>query len=175
MLGRFKNNIEAFINSEKDTPFLVALICGLTPMLFYYSNNYWAVNSWSHVLFFSVCFLGASFLLYLSLYIGFRANDNLKVYTKQVLFLLLLCFVFVFLIHTFFLTPKKRITLFIGLVVLGFLLRSKPRIYYKKIISEIQFTISYLRWQDPLRCFFIKMFSSQRFFLNYPLLSGQNF
>lgn len=134
MLGRFKNKIEAFINSEKDTPLLVAFICGLTPMLFYYSNNYWAVNSWSHVLFFSVCFMGASFLIYLPLYVGFRANDSLKVYTKQVLFLLLLCFVFVFLIHTFFLTPKKRIALFIGLVVLGFLLRSKPRKHYKKII-----------------------------------------
>lgn len=47
---------------------------------------------------------------------------------------MLFCFMFVFLMHTYFFSPKKRIVLFIGLVVLGYLLWSKPRNNYKKLI-----------------------------------------
>lgn len=134
MLERFKKKIQSFITSKKDAPFLAALICGLTPMLFYYSNNYWAVNSWSHVLFFSTCFIGVSFLVYLPLYFGFKSSKKLKVYTSYLLFVLLFCFGFIFLSHTYFLSPNKRILLLVGLIALAVFLRARPREHYKKII-----------------------------------------
>jgi len=147
MMNRLKKQIDTFINSEKDTPYLAALISGLTPMLFYYANNYWAVNSWSHLLFFSFVFIGISFLIYTLLYLVFRKKQKLKKNVKYLLLIVLLVAVYIFLSHTFFVSPLKRIALITGLIVLGFMFWKTPRKNYKKVIIFLFFfsSLSFFR------------------------------
>ncbi|WP_299118700.1 sulfatase-like hydrolase/transferase [uncultured Winogradskyella sp.] len=147
MVNRLKKQIDNFINSENHAPYLAALISGLTPMLFYYANNYWAVNSWSHLLFFSLVFIGSSFLIYTLLYLVFAKNQKFKKNTKYLLLIVLLCAVFVFLSHTFFVSPLKRIVLITGLVVLGLFFWKRPKKNYKKVIIFLFFfsSLSFFR------------------------------
>lgn len=139
MLGKIKKHIQIFINSKKDTPVLVAIICALTPLLFYYSNNYWAVNSWPHLLFFSLCFFVPVILLFLGLYYGFKSINSIRQYTDYLLMSLILIFLFVFLRYTFFNSPKRTIVLAIGIFILGFLFWKKPKLNYKKLIVFLVF------------------------------------
>ena len=139
MINQIKKRLDTFINSENDTPYLAALISGLTPMLFYYANNYWAVNSWPHLLFFSVVFLGSSLLIYGSLYFGLKSNQNFHKYIPYVLLILLLCAAYVFLSHTYFGSPLRKIALGLGLFILAYLFRKNPRDSYKKIIIFLIF------------------------------------
>ena len=147
MLGKIKKRLDNFVKSEKDTPYLAALISGLTPMLFYYANNYWAVNSWPHLLFFSLVFLGSSFLIYLLLYFGFKSISRLRGHIKHLLLIILLCAVFVFLSHTFFVSPLRKIALIVGLIILAFLFWKQPRKNYKKVIIFLIFfsSLSFFR------------------------------
>jgi hypothetical protein len=134
MLNKFKDKIDNHIKSNKDTPFLAAFICALTPLLFYYSNNYWAVNSWSHLLYFTSLCLGTFFVIFSLVYYGFRASTKLKKYTSHVLFFLVVSILVTFLWHTFFVTITRRIVLFVLLTGVYFLISFKPREFYKKII-----------------------------------------
>ena len=113
---------------------MAGFISGITPLLFYYSNNYWAVNSWQHVLLFSSICLGVFFIVFSALYYGFRAFSQLRKYTSHALFFLLLIIVIVFISHTFFFTFKRRLVLLIALIGGYFLFSFKPREFYKKII-----------------------------------------
>ncbi|EDP71777.1 hypothetical protein FBALC1_04797 [Flavobacteriales bacterium ALC-1] len=147
MIDRFKKRLNAFVNSEKDTPYLAALISGLTPMLFYYANNYWAANSWSHLVFFSLVFLGSSFLIYSLLYLGFKTNRKFQNNIKHLLLIVLLCAVYIFLSHTFFVSPLRKIALIVGLIILVFLFWKQPRKNYKKITIFLVFfsSLSFFR------------------------------
>lgn len=129
-----KKRITDFINNEKDTPWLAAFVSGFTPMIFLYSNNYWAINSLGHLLYFVSTFIGVSVVIYLALYYGFRAFGANKIQRARVLLILLLCFLFAFLLHSFFLSPKRGTALFLGIGFLGYLFWSNPRTNYKKLI-----------------------------------------
>lgn len=134
MLNKFKNKIDNYIKSKEDSPFLAAFICGLTPLLFYYSNNYWAVNSLSHLLYFLSVFLGVFLISFSLFYYGFRGSDRLRKYKSHVLFFLVLSALVIFLSHTFFITLKRRFILGVVLIALYFLFSFKPREFYKKLI-----------------------------------------
>ena len=139
MAFSFKKRITNFIENEKDVPFLAAFITGFTPLIFFYSNNYWAANSFGHVVFFVIRFLGLSFAIYLSVYYVVKAigaSSKQRAYT--LLILLLIC-LFAFLLHSFFLSPKRGFALFIGIIFLGYLLWSDPRRNYKKLIIFLFF------------------------------------
>lgn len=131
---KFKAKIEKYIKAKEDSPFLAAFICGVTPLLFYYSNNYWAVNSWSHLAVFSSVCLGVSFVIFTLFYFGFKTNKRLSQYTDHVIFFLVLAAILVFLSHTFFVTFKRRLVLVAVLVGFYFLVPFKPREFYKKLI-----------------------------------------
>ncbi|WP_411893734.1 sulfatase-like hydrolase/transferase [Winogradskyella sp. A2] len=134
MISKLRNKIDVFINSKKDYPLITFLIVGLTPVLFYGSNNYWAVNSWSHLLFF-VSILCAMVLIPFLIWIFICKKTNfIKNNGHKVLFWFVLLAVLFFLTHTYFLSTLKRIFLFGFVVALGFLLPFDARKHYKKII-----------------------------------------
>lgn len=147
MIYQIKKRIDTFINSEKDIPYRSALISGLTPMLFYYANNYWAVNSWSQLLFFSGVLVGSSVILYTFLYWSFKTSKKYQIYIPHLLLVLLLGAVYIFLSHTFFGSPLRKVVLILGLSFLGYLFWKKPRANYKKIVILLIFfsSLSFFR------------------------------
>jgi hypothetical protein len=52
-----KNPLQKYLSSNKSYPILYAIAAGLYPILFYFTNNYTIVNTWSHVGYFLVMFL----------------------------------------------------------------------------------------------------------------------
>ncbi|WP_299128918.1 hypothetical protein [uncultured Winogradskyella sp.] len=129
-----KKRITNFINGEKETPLLAAFISGFMPMIFLYSNNYWAINSFGHLLVFILSFFGISFAIYLSVFYTMKALGKSKERLAQALLLMLLGFLFLFLLHSFFLSPKRGIALVVVTVFFGYLVWSEPRQNYKKLI-----------------------------------------
>jgi len=131
---KLKRYITAFIESKTDTPLIAGLIVGLTPLLFYYSNNYWQANSWEHLLFFSLTVVGSFCGVFVLLYFIFNKVEKLRPYTKHILFWLTLLSVVVFLSHIFFFSIKRKIALLALLAVLAFILPFRPRQHYKKLL-----------------------------------------
>ncbi len=78
--------------------FIAALAAGLYPLLFYVSNNYTLVNSWSHVAYFISVFLGAPVVIFSVLKV-ISSSTLLQKFEKFVLPFLNL-FVFLFFIKT---------------------------------------------------------------------------
>lgn len=61
-MNKQKHNI---IQSTKVSPWLVGVAAGLYPVLFYYTNNYSLIDSWSHLLYFATVFLLTPALLFI--------------------------------------------------------------------------------------------------------------
>ncbi len=53
-----------FLNDNKAYPLLTAIAAGLYPLLFYYTNNFKMINSWSHLGFFASVFLLAPLVIF---------------------------------------------------------------------------------------------------------------
>ena len=134
MISKLKKHIIDFIDNKKDAPFFAGLVLGLTPLLFYYSNNYWQVNSWQHVVFFFLTVVGFFCILFLMVYYVFNKFDKLRPYRKHALFWLTLIIVCLFLTHTFVITLKRKIALLVLLVILGYIMPFEPRKHYKKLL-----------------------------------------
>lgn len=49
--------LSAFLTNDKHYPILYGLAAGLYPTLFYFTNNYTLINTWSHVAYFSFVFI----------------------------------------------------------------------------------------------------------------------
>jgi len=133
-LNNLKQKILAFIDSEHESPILVFITIGITPILFYVANNYWALNSMSHLLFFLACLTVFLVGLYVVYYLCFKTNKKLHKHEGHALFWFLVIGVIFFLTHTYFNSTLKRIFLLLALVVLWKLIPFKPRKLYKKII-----------------------------------------
>ncbi len=65
-------------------PALTAILSGLYPALFYYSNNYHIVNSWEHVRYFAFVFLAIPIVVFIFFYLIF-STKNIQNYKKYVL------------------------------------------------------------------------------------------
>ncbi|MCA0132862.1 alkaline phosphatase family protein [Winogradskyella alexanderae] len=133
-MSSLRDKIQDFISSEKEAPLLTFLAIAITPVLFYVSNNYWAVNSLSHLLFFSAFIFGFVLLLYGIYFFVFRRIGRFKSKQKHVLFWLITLAVIIFLSQTYFNSTLKRIALLVGMAVIGFVLPFNPRKHYKKMV-----------------------------------------
>ena len=126
--------IQNFINSTKEAPLLSFLAIAITPVLFYASNNYWALNSFSHLLFFLGAILVFVFGSYSVYYVLLERNQKLHTKRKHVIFWVVTLAVLLFLTHTYFNSTLKRIALIIAVGVAGFALPFDPRKHYKKMV-----------------------------------------
>lgn len=74
-----------FLN-RKNGVFWVALICGIYPMLFYVSNNFYAVNSWQHIGYFLLFFVGSSLICFALVELIFSVKKDWRTYRPHALF-----------------------------------------------------------------------------------------
>jgi hypothetical protein len=56
-----------FLKSDKEVPVLAAVAAGLYPVFFYFSNNYTLVNTWDHVGYFALMFIGIPVVIFVIL------------------------------------------------------------------------------------------------------------
>ncbi len=75
-----------FFNKKKGL-FWIAFICGFYPLVFYVSNNFYAVNSWGHLGYFILFFIGLSMAAFVLLELFFGAFKNLRKFRPQALFI----------------------------------------------------------------------------------------
>jgi hypothetical protein len=135
MLKKVREKLIAFVESNKDVPFLVGLISGLYPFLFFYSNNYPSVNSWYHVVVFLLIYVGIPLSITLILYYIFGKIEKLSAYRKHLLFVLLIFLTSLFMSQAVYMTLKKKILL--GILILACIISKKMFWHYKKLIVLI--------------------------------------
>lgn len=125
-----KNKFKRYFNFKN--PIILGVYTGLYPLLFYVSNNFYAVNSWSHFVYFTGFFIGIPVLLFSFIYYLSQNISFIRRYYLQILFAcILLCLVFFLSFAATLLIKKKLLAIaFIGSILLA----TKLGHTYKKII-----------------------------------------
>ncbi|MEM7185192.1 MAG: hypothetical protein AAF466_00930 [Bacteroidota bacterium] len=67
-----------FVTNPTQYPTLIALATGLYPVLFYYTRNFPLINTWKHLGFFMVLFLGVPLVLFWAVRLTLRGEANAK-------------------------------------------------------------------------------------------------
>ena len=131
MFKKVQNKISAFLKSEKDYVILTAIAAGLYPMIYYFSRQYNLVNSWSHLLFFTVVFLvfPVCVFWFLNKLASLAVFKNWKIY---ILPFLNLFFFLVFIQYCISATFGKKRILLVFVLALGLAYVFKN--IFKKII-----------------------------------------
>uniref|UniRef100_UPI0025FC8DF1 hypothetical protein n=1 Tax=uncultured Flavobacterium sp. TaxID=165435 RepID=UPI0025FC8DF1 len=111
MFEKLRNRLTAFFDNPKDVPLLAGFICGLYPFLFFYSNNYTSVNSWSHAGFFFLVSVIICTIATVIFYYLFALHPKLRQYGKHLLFVLPVMIMASMLSYAMFFTFKKKILL----------------------------------------------------------------
>jgi hypothetical protein len=137
MKFKIKERFNSFINNSKDYPLLVGFVSGFYPMVFLCSNNYEAINSFSHLLFFIFIFLFVPVIGTFFLYKIFNYFPRLKPFKKHLLFIIIIEVTSLFLSQVYYLTIKKKLLLL--LLIIAVFLSFKLYNSYKKIIVFIFF------------------------------------
>ncbi|PKA83615.1 hypothetical protein ATE92_1775 [Ulvibacter sp. MAR_2010_11] len=131
VVSKWRHSFTNFLNNTRPYPILAAVGAGLYPYLFYFSNNFELVNSWSHVGYFTLIFLLVPAISFFAASRIF-ATSALKKWQTKVLTCLNFFFFLFFLKLAFIGEFKNGITLLVAFVaVVLALLFSK---YYKRII-----------------------------------------
>ncbi|MBV1923316.1 MAG: hypothetical protein KUG68_04720, partial [Flavobacteriaceae bacterium] len=71
MLGSLKKKLADYYTKESDNPLFLGLVCGFYPLVFYFSNNFFGINSFKHVLYFGSLFIAIPILYFLLLSLFF--------------------------------------------------------------------------------------------------------
>jgi uncharacterized membrane protein len=74
-------------------PLLTGLICGFYPLVFYFSNNFSAINSWEHLGFFLLFFIGIPIVVFTLASLAFKYSETLSKYKTHILFVLIIIIV----------------------------------------------------------------------------------
>ena len=135
MLNKIKQKIGAFLGSDKDVPAVTGLIAGLYPFLFYYSNNYPAVDSSGHFIMFIFFSIVVPIAVTLTGYSIFSLLPKLRPYRSHLLFVLLITITSSLLITAVTLVFKKKLLVLI--CVLAGLVSFKLYKYYKHLLLII--------------------------------------
>lgn len=132
MKFNLRERLNDFLNKTKDYPLLVGFISGFYPMVFFYSNNYESINSWSHFVFFCFIFL---FVPAIGTYFFYKIFDyfpKLNSYKKHLLFVVIIEVTAIFLSQVYYLTIKKKLLLLV--LIVAIFLSLKLYESYKKIV-----------------------------------------
>ncbi len=137
MLKRIKQKLSKYYAKETDNPFFLGLICGFYPFIFYYSNNFFAINSWGHLFYFLSFFIGIPILLFTALHFLFKKFELLNKYRKHILFAMLILCTSVFV--TFASTLLIKIKVLLVVLVISILASIKLYKEYRKVVILIVF------------------------------------
>ncbi len=119
-------------NHRDLNPVLTGLICGFYPMVFYCSNNFWAVNSWNHFWFFLLSFIGISIAIFLAVSVVFKLSSKIARYRSHILFVTIIMTVGTLLSWAMYLDFKKKMLL--ALLIVSVLVALKLHSHYKKLL-----------------------------------------
>ncbi len=130
-------SLNTLLYKHSKNPILLGLVCGLYPMLFYYSNNYSSINSGEHLRYFSMVFLGIPLVIFAAVYFFFKLFPKYAKYEDQVRFVLIIMVTACLMSQAIKLKMMKKILVVIlGIVVLlSFRLASE----YRKVLVLIGF------------------------------------
>ncbi len=120
---------------ENFNPLLTGLICGFYPLVFYFSNNFSAINSWEHLGFFLLFFIGIPIAVFSIASLIFKFSDALSKYKPHVLFVLIIMTVATLMSQAMYLTIKKKLLL--GLLIVSVLAAWKLHAHFKKLLVII--------------------------------------
>lgn len=121
--GDYKGNLN---------PLIVGLICGFYPLVFYCSNNFWAVNSWNHLWFFLLFFIGIPVSVFTFLSLLFKLSHKILRYKPQIIFVTIVMTVGVLMSWAMFLDMKKKMLL--ALLIVSIIAAWKLHSHYKKLL-----------------------------------------
>ncbi|MEM0519336.1 sulfatase-like hydrolase/transferase [Aequorivita flava] len=116
-------------------PLLTGLICGFYPIVFYFSNNYSAINSWEHFGFFVLFFIGIPIVIFSIAFLVFKYSETFSKYKAQILFVLIIMTVATLMSQAMYLTLKKKMLL--GLLIVSALAAYKFYAHFKKLLVII--------------------------------------
>lgn len=119
----------------KFNPVLTGVICGSYPLVFYYSNNFSAINTWEHFGFFTLFFVGIPIVVFTVAQFVFKYSETLSRYKSHILFVLIIMVVATLMSQAMYLTIKKKMLL--GLLIISVLAAWKLHGHYKKLLIII--------------------------------------
>lgn len=111
--------IQSFISNNKQYPVIAAISAGLYPILFYFTNNYTIVNTWSHVGFFILSFLIIPIIVFLFLNYIFKVPALKKYHKYAIPFLNIFAFLF-FMMLCYYAGIKYKIAALCFLIAIVF-------------------------------------------------------
>ncbi len=120
---------------EKFNPLLTGLICGFYPLVFYFSNNYSAINSWEHLGFFLLFFIGIPIVIFSIASLAFKYSETLSKYKTHILFVLIIMVVATLMSQAMYLTLKKKMLL--GLLIVTVVAAWKLHAHFRKLLVII--------------------------------------
>lgn len=120
---------------ENFNPLLTGLICGFYPLVFYFSNNFSAINSWEHLGFFLLFFIGIPIVIFSFASLIFKFSEALSKYKPHILFVLIIMTVATLMSQAMYLTIKKKLLL--GLLIVSVLAAWKLHAHFKKLLVII--------------------------------------
>jgi len=132
-----KGFLSAFLTSDKHYPILYGLAAGLYPTVFYFTNNYTLINTWSHVAYFSFVFISIPVVTF---FIAHRIS-RLAVFTRIRKYVLpfLNVFTFLFLLEVC-LYADVQIYISLAILVIAVLFTLFLTKFFKKLVV-IQFLL----------------------------------
>lgn len=116
-------------------PLVVGLICGFYPLVFYFSNNFSAINSWEHLGFFLLFFIGIPVAVFSVASLLFKYSKPLLKYKPHILFVLIIMTVATLMSQAMYLSIKKKMLL--GLLIISVLAAWKLHDHFKKLLVII--------------------------------------
>jgi hypothetical protein len=104
-------------------------------LVFYFSNNYSAINSWEHLGFFLLFFIGIPVVIFSLASLVFKYSKTLSKYKTHILFVLIIIVVATLMSQAMYLTLKKKMLL--GLLIVSALAAWKLHAHFKKLLVII--------------------------------------
>lgn len=117
--------------SRKKGLFWIAFICGFYPLVFYCSNNFYAVNSFGHLAYFTAFFIGLSLASFGLLEVFFAVFKNLRKFRPHAIFISVIMVTAMFMSYAIKLRLQKKVLLVI--LVVSVLLSLKLHDRFRKI------------------------------------------
>lgn len=123
------------LDNQKFYPVLTGIICGFYPLVFYFSNNFSAINTWEHLGYFTLFFMAIPIAVFLTAAWLFELSETIKRYKPQIIFVLIVMTVAALMSQAMYLMLKKKMLL--ALLVITVLAAWKLYAHYKKLLIFI--------------------------------------
>lgn len=132
-----------FLNNSKDYPVLAGFSVGFYALVFYFSNNFDLVNSWSQLFFFIFYYVICSVVLFFISYKVLQKSRFSRVAPQSIIVLtLILLFVYLFGVSNL-LGSYKKIGLFLSLIFIVFKFKIRNHKYLTVLIFLMSIIPSY--------------------------------